>query len=95
VIVVVSIGAVMCLGAIGIQAAATNCAKECSTRCGGDVAECNTETVTGLKYSKERGVEVGCTVHCNSKCGTKPVSLIPSLRAPSDPIQEILVPSCS
>ena len=96
VIVVVSVGAVLCLGALGIQAAATNCAKDCSAKCGGDVAECNTDTITGVKYSKEKGVEVGCTVHCVSKCNTMPVSMIPSLLAPpTDPIAEILAPSCS
>jgi hypothetical protein len=97
VIVVVAVGAVLCLGVIGIEAATQDCAKECTTRCAGGqgVAECKTDIIAGVDYSKDKGVRVGCSAKCEGKCSSMPLSLAPSPLVPDGVTSLAPAPSCS
>jgi len=75
VIVVVSVGAVLCLGVVGIEAATKDCARECTAQCGdGATADCETNIIAGVEHSKEGGVKVGCGAKCKSTCTSPPIA---------------------
>lgn len=79
VVIVVGIGAVLCLGVLIIDAVASDCAKECTAECAnaGGVAECEAKIIAGVDWSFEDGVKVGCGKECRSKCQSMPISRAP------------------